>query len=70
MSDAKREAVEAVRLWNSDCPTSIKTASELASQGKRCGNCAYFSHLKMGRCALKFKRVSSFNICERHSDRK
>jgi hypothetical protein len=48
----------------------LKTVSEIAAAGACCGNCAYFSHWKHGRCTLKTKHVSSYNICERHTEMK
>lgn len=59
------QTIEAIRDRNVSPKTFVKSATELANEGNRCGNCSYFSPLKTGRCVLKDKHVSSFNICER-----
>lgn len=62
------EFIDRVRHFNLPPEKPAVTATQLANQGKRCGNCGYFSPLKWGRCKLKDKHVSSQNICERHTD--
>jgi len=57
-----------VRHMNQPPEKPLKTVSEIAAAGACCGNCAYFSHWKHGRCTLKTKHVSSYNICERHTE--
>jgi len=62
--------IDRMRYMNTPPERATKTATELANEGKCCGNCAYFSPWKHGRCKLKDKHVSSFNICERHTEAK
>jgi hypothetical protein len=59
--------IDLVRHMNQPPEKPTKTVSELSNEGKRCGNCDYFSPLKWGRCKLKNKHVSAQNICERHT---
>jgi hypothetical protein len=62
--------IDLIRHMNLPPERSIKTATELAQGGACCGTCGYFSHWKNGRCTLKDKHVSSYNICERWTDMK
>lgn len=62
--------IDRIRHMNQPPVRPLKTISEIAATGACCGNCAYFSHFKMGRCTMKDKHVSSFNICERHAEAK
>jgi len=61
--------IDLVRHMNQPPERSLKTATELSAEGKCCGNCGYFSPWKTGRCTLKDKHVSTYNICERHVDK-
>jgi len=57
--------IEAIRDRNVSPRTFVKSATDLANEGKCCGNCAYFNRFKHGSCTLKGgKHVSHFNICE------
>ncbi|MEN6407885.1 MAG: hypothetical protein ABFC77_15635 [Thermoguttaceae bacterium] len=62
--------IDRIRHMNQPPEKPARTATALAAEGKCCGNCAYFSHWKNGRCTLKDKHVSPYNICERHAEMK
>lgn len=62
--------IDMIRHMNQPPEKPLKTASELAQGGACCGTCGYFSHFKQGRCVLKDKHVSTYNICERWTDMK
>jgi hypothetical protein len=61
--------IDRIRHLNQPPDKPAVTATQLANQGKRCGNCVYWSSLKLGRCTLKDKHTSTYNICDRHADK-